>query len=335
MFLAFLPTSGLINEKFVGASGKPVLLVSSLQLIAGLVLLFFGGDALVWGACSLARKIGISALAIGLTVVAFGTSMPELVVSMNAAMAGATDISLGNVVGSNIANIALILGVAACIRPTQCESKIATFDGPIMIGVSLLLIILLLDGEVSRLEGAALFIGLLGFTVFTLWQSHGVAAADSAIEDDAMLPHTSPLKSTVMVVVGLLMLMGGGQLVVTGAITFAENFGLSQAVIGLTIVAIGTSLPELSTSIIAAMRGQGDIAIGNIVGSNIFNILGILGITAAVIPLGMGEISWIDLGLMALLAIALTLLLYFRARLARTEGVVLLLCYGAYTFWLL
>lgn len=310
------------------------MLISSLQLIAGLVLLFLGGDALVRGACSLARKIGISALAIGLTVVAFGTSMPELVVSMNAAMTGASDIALGNVVGSNIANIALILGIAACIRPTQCESKIATFDGPIMIGVSLLMLILLLDGEVSRLEGAVLFLGLLAFTGFTFWQSRRVAA-ESSVEDDPMMPHTPPLKSIAMVLVGLLMLMGGGHLVVTGAVAFAEIFGLSQAVIGLTIVAIGTSLPELSTSIIAALRGQGDIAIGNIVGSNIFNILGILGITAAVIPLGMGNISWIDLGVMALLAIALTLLLYFRACLARTEGVVLLLCYGAYTFWLL
>jgi cation:H+ antiporter len=299
------------------------------------VLLYFGGDALVWGSCSLAKRVGISALAIGLTVVAFGTSMPEMVVSLDAARSGATDISLGNVVGSNIANIALILGLAACFRALRCETKIARQDAPIMIGISLLLLLFLADGLVSGLEGTVLFISLLGFTGFTFWQSRRNLQDEQVFAEESQLPVYSPQRSVALILVGLVMLIGGGHLVVEGAVAIADVLGLSQAVIGLTIVAVGTSLPELSTSVVAAIRNQGDIAIGNIVGSNIFNILGILGFTAALYPLQMGAIAWFDLWLMVIVAVVFAALMFSRNGISRSNGAVLLLFYGLYTVWLL
>ncbi|MFM1895794.1 MAG: hypothetical protein RLZZ385_868 [Pseudomonadota bacterium] len=312
------------------------MLISSLQLLAGLALLYFGGEALVWGAYSLARRIGISPLAIGLTVVAFGTSMPELVVSVDAARAGADDISLGNVVGSNIANIALILGLAAVISPTRAESKIVRLDSPIMIATSVLLILMLANGILSRLEGLLLLAGLVAFTGFTFWQANRQSALQAFAADTAdMLPSANTLKTIGLIIAGLVLLVVGGHLVVEGAVAIATVLGLSQATIGLTIVAVGTSLPELSTSVVAAMRRQGDIAIGNVVGSNIFNILGILGITAAFLPLERGAIDWLDLGLMTALAVLLPALLHYRKALHRREGILLLVSFTAYTTWLL
>lgn len=305
-------------------------------LLLGLALLYVGGESLVWGACAMARRLGVSPLAIGLTVVAFGTSMPELVVSLDAATAGANDISLGNVVGSNIANITLILGLAALIAPTTCESKIVRIDGPVMIAVSLLLLLMMSNGVLSRPEGIALFAGVIGFTVFTFLQNRGdPGAATDAQSIDADLAVNRPLKMGLQIIAGLALLILGGHLVVESAVEIATMLGLSQAFIGLTIVAVGTSLPELSTSVIAALRRQGDIAIGNVVGSNIFNILGILGITAMVTPLQLGGLTWLDLWVMVLVATILVVVLWLRTQLKRTEGTLLLAGFVAYTSWLI
>lgn len=303
-----------------------------LLLSLGLLLLYAGGESLVLGAYGMARRLGISPLAVGLTVVAFGTSTPELVVSLDAALGGSNDIALGNIVGSNIANIALILGVAALITPTVAESKVVRQDCPLMIGVSVLLVVMLMDGVLSRIEGALLIGGLATFTSYTLWQSARSEALQAAVADAAeAMPVARPLKASALVLLGLALLVAGGNFVVDGAVTIAAKLGLSQAVIGLTIVAVGTSLPELSTSVIAAMRRQGDIAIGNVVGSNLFNILGILGITTLVLPVQRGDIRWLDLGLMVALAVLLPVLLHWRGRLQRGTGFALLAIFIGYT----
>jgi cation:H+ antiporter len=311
-------------------------MLTLLLLLLGLALLYAGGEWLVSGAVALASRFGISPLAIGLTVVAFGTSMPELVVSLDAAIAGANDISLGNVVGSNIANITLILGLAALIAPTTCGPRIVRVDGPVMIGVSLVMLAAMANGYLSRLEGALFFVGIIGFTVFTLWQAtRPDTAGTPAAPEDADLAANRPLKMGLQVGAGLGLLILGGHLVVNSAVEIATLLGMSQAFIGLTVVAVGTSLPELSTSVIAALRRQGDIAIGNVVGSNIFNILGILGVTAMVAPLQLGGLTWLDLWLMVLAAVILIGLLWLRHQLSKAEGTLLLTLYIAYTAWLI
>ncbi len=304
--------------------------------LVGLALLYFGGEWLIRGASTLANRLGVSSLAIGLTVVAFGTSAPELVVSVDAALSGANDVAVGNVVGSNIANIALILGVAALLRPLKAEAKILRVDAPIMILVSFALLAVMADGRASRIEGALLLVALLAYLVFTFWD----AGRDSErvreeFASAAPAPQVHASASGLLLVAGLLCLAAGGHLLVTAAVKLATLLGMSQAAIGLTIVAIGTSLPEFATSVMASLRGQGDIAIGNVVGSNIFNVLGILGLTAVIQPLEMGAITWLDLGAMLSLACVLGVLLLKRRQLGRLEGACLLTGFTVYTGWLL
>jgi cation:H+ antiporter len=305
------------------------------QAVAGLAMLTLGGEWLVRGASTLAIRLGVSALAIGLTVVAFGTSAPELVVSLDAALSGATDISVGNVVGSNIANIALILGVGALLRPSVVHAKIVRIDAPIMIAASLALLAAMADGTASRLEGLLLVLGLVAYVGFTAWEA-GRESPPVRDELASAAPHEagSGRRGALLVATGLALLVGGGHLLVTAAVDLASLLGVGQALIGLTIVAIGTSLPEFATSVVAAVRGQGDIAIGNVVGSNIFNILGILGVTAVVHPLALGEITWPDLFTMAGLACVVTALVSARLRVGRIEGGLLLGAYAGYTGWL-
>ena len=303
-------------------------------LMGALALLYVGGEALVRGASTLASRLGVSALAIGLTVVAFGTSAPELAVSVDAALAGANDISVGNVVGSNIANIALILGLSALIRPAVVQAKVVLLDAPLMILASVALVGVLANGEASRVEGVLLVFGLGAYLVFTFWEGR---RESSRIQDEfsAAAPK-SPIggwRSAFLVLVGLGLLVGGGHLLVTVAVSLATSLGIGQAVIGLTIVAVGTSLPELATSVIASTRGHGDIAVGNVVGSNLFNILGILGITAIIHPLSLGSISFLDLGVMVTAACALMILLYARHRLSRVAGTLLVASFIAYVSW--
>lgn len=305
-------------------------------IVGGLAMLYFGGDSLIRGASALASHFGVSSLAIGLTVVAFGTSAPELVVSVDAALSGANDIAVGNVVGSNIANIALILGLAALLRPMAVEAKIVRIDSPIMIVVSIALVVVLVDGTASRLEGLLLLSALAAYTAFTFWQARK-ESEQVRNEFASAAPGTrgSLLMSGLLVIFGLSLLVGGGHLLVNAAVKLATLLGISQAVIGLTIVAVGTSLPEFTTSVIASVRGQGDIAIGNVVGSNIFNVLGILGLTAVIHPLELGAISWVDLAVVVSLACIVTVLLFTRLRLDRIEGALLLAGFVLYTTWLL
>ncbi len=307
------------------------MIVQAVSLLAGLVLLTLGAEGLVRGASSLARRLGLSPLVIGLTVVAFGTSTPELVVSLGAALQGNSGIALGNVIGSNIGNIGLILGGAALITPLQVQAQIIRIDIPIMIGVSVVLGGMLIDGAVGRVEGLILVAGLVAYTTFTLVMARRSAAPAVADSFDAGVPASSGLgRDLLFVAGGLALLMGGAQLLVGAAVAIAERFGVSQAVIGLTIVGVGTSLPELATSFAAALRGASDIAIGNVVGSNIFNVLGILGTTALVQPLAAAELGLLDSGMMVGLALLILPLAWSGFTMTRWEGAVLLLLYAGY-----
>jgi cation:H+ antiporter len=303
-----------------------------LLALLALFLLGFGAELLVRGASALALRLGVSPLAVGLTVVAFGTSAPELVVSLGAALKGASDIAVGNVVGSNICNIALILGVTALVRPAQVHAKIFRLDVPLLIVSSLGLAGLLLTVGIGRPVGALMVAGLAGFTIVTLRQAR--ATAGVPVELPAGGQRRAGL-DVLFIAVGLIGLTQGGRLLVAAAVTLAESMGVSQATIGLTIVAVGTSLPELATSVVATAKGQGDLAVGNIVGSNIFNILGILGVTAVVRPLALGGITGVDLGVMVVLALAVLPIMRSGFVVSRREGAGLLAAYGGYLWWLI
>jgi len=299
--------------------------------VLGLALLFAGGELLVRGAAGLAHRFGISALAVGLTVVGFGTSAPELVVSVDAALSGANDVSLGNVVGSNICNVALILGLAALLRPLRVKAKLVRFDGPLMVLVSLGLLIVLSDGRLGRFDGIVLLAGLAWYVAFTFWQA-GREPDEVKAEITGAVPGgpTAMSVSVASILGGLLLLIGGGHILVRAAVVLAVDLGVKEATIGLTIVAVGTSLPELATSVIASVRGHSDIAAGNIVGSNLFNLLGVLGATALITPLYRGEVGWDDLLVMVGVALVALPLLSTRLRLSRVEGAVLLSIYLVY-----
>jgi cation:H+ antiporter len=307
-----------------------------LYLVGGLIMLFIGAEGLIRGSSNLAIKIGITPLVVGLTVVAFGTSTPELVVSLKAALLGNSSISLGNVVGSNIANIALILGVAALIRPLDVHAKVIMREIPIMIGISLLLLLLLIDGELGFIDGLIFVIGLIVYLVVNVL----IARKEKNPEIDSEFSEGLKSKlgipvSIVLMIAGLGLLILGANLFVQSAVAIAKIFNVSDAIIGLTIVAIGTSLPELITSIVASYKKEADIAIGNVVGSNVFNILGILGITALIIPISSVGISYVDLGVMLFTAITLFPLSRTRFSISRFEGALLLAGYGGYIYYLI
>lgn len=306
-----------------------------LLLAGGLVLLYIGAEGLVRGSAALALRFGLTPLVVGLTVVAFGTSSPEFVVSLEAAFSGNGTIAVGNVIGSNICNIALILGLSALIRPMQVQVQLIRLDVPIVIGCSLLIGALLADGRLGRWEGGLLCLGLLGYVLFSLYQVRKERVHEEEGVNGVVTPSRYPIgRNALFVVVGLGALIGGANLFVNGAVVLAERIGLSEAVVGLTIVALGTSLPELATSVVAAVKREGDIAIGNVVGSNIFNILGILGGAALVKPLSSQGIGFIDFGVMTVVALLLLPLVRSGFRLTRGEGVVLLLVYGGYVTYL-
>lgn len=260
-----------------------------LLFIVGLITLIAGAEILVRGAARLAAIFGVSPLVIGLTIVAFGTSSPELAVSVQSALAGQADISIGNVIGSNVFNIFFILGIAALIRPIKIAEQLIRLDAPIMVGVSIFALLLALDGWLSRLEGIILFALLIIYIVFTLWASK---KENKEVQEEYAEEYSSTetkgwktiSKNLFFVGAGLAMLYFGSNWLVEAAIIIARTFGVSELVIGLTIVAAGTSMPEVATSIVAAMKGEGDISAGNVIGSNIFNILGVLGVAAATTP---------------------------------------------------
>jgi cation:H+ antiporter len=310
-----------------------------LMVAGGLIILLVGGDVLVRGAVALAQRLGVTPLLIGLTVVGFGTSAPELVVSVNAALDGAPEIAIGNVVGSNIANILLVLGLPALIYPIACNAGGLRRDNALMLVVSVGFALLCQRGVIGRFEG----MGMVALLVsFLLWSYHnamrGNGGAEAIANEIADLAGQSRslAMSAVLVLVGFVGLVAGAKLLVDGAVAIARQAGLSEAVIGLTLVAVGTSLPELATSLVAALRRQGDIAIGNVVGSNLFNILGIMGVTAIVRPVPV-PVSFQVFDLWMMLGAALLTLPFIlrRSSIGRVSGVVFLAIYAAYVFALL
>ena len=305
-------------------------------LILGLTTLTFGAEGLVRGSASLAIRLGLTPLIIGLTIVAFGTSIPELVVSLGASLNNQADISIGNVVGSNIFNIGIILGLTALLCPVKVSLQVIKHDCPIMIAVSLLALFLITEGTISRLAGIVLFTSLVAYTGFTIWLAKKEVSAEIERQFQDGIPSQSKSLyiDLLFIVGGLLLLVAGSRLLVVSATDIARLMGISEAVIGLTIIAAGTSMPELATSILAALRRQPDIAVGNVVGSNIFNILGILGVASIAKPLSATGITKLDLWVMVVFSIALLPLLYTDLKLQRWEGGLLLFGYGAY-LWVL
>ncbi|SEF56305.1 calcium/sodium antiporter [Thauera chlorobenzoica] len=311
-----------------------------LMFILGLVVLVAGAELLVRGASRLATSFGVSPLVVGLTVVAFGTSAPEMAVSVGSALAGSPDLAIGNVVGSNIANILLILGISALITPLLVDEQIIRQEIPIMIGVSVLLVVMALDGRLSLLESVILFGLVLAYTLFLVVQSRRASKGvqdefETGIPTSTWDRHWSV--QLALIAIGLAMLVVGADWLVDAAVAFARAFGVSDLVIGLTIVAVGTSMPEIATSIVAAMRGQRDIAVGNVVGSNVFNILAVLG--AAGIASGAGlpvseAARNFDLWVMLAVAFACLPIMITGREIARWEGGVFLGYYAAYTAWL-
>ncbi len=316
------------------------IIVSIVSVIFGLILLTFWGNALVDGSVSIAKKFWISQAIIGLTIVAVGTSMPELIVSVLASISGNTEIAIGNILGSNIANVLLILWVSACIFPIALSRITRFFDLPIVILTSFLLFILVsdsfLDGAlgntIGRIDGMILLSTAIVYILYSL--KHNNFIPDESEEVETII---SPWKATLWIVWGILVLFIGGKILVGGAVDIANVFWLSQAIIGLTVVAVGTSMPELATSIIAARRWNPDIAVWNVVGSNIMNILVILWTSAIITPLPFMGNSYTDL-MVATLAPILLLLLSFiwtRNSIWRREGVLLLLAYFGYVVYLI
>jgi cation:H+ antiporter len=304
-------------------------------LALGLVLLVLGGEALVRGAVALAQRLGVSPLLIGLTLVGFGTSTPELVTSLLAALAGSPDMAVGNVVGSNIANVLLILGVAAALAPFACDPAAFRRDGTMLVLSALVCTGVALSGAIGRLAGALFLALLLAYLVLTYRRERAAPDAAAALHEHeidlaAPLPRSLPL-ALVLAVGGILLTVLGARFLVQGAIGLAAAAGISEAVIGLTVVAVGTSLPELVTAVMASWRRQADIVFGNVVGSNIFNLLGILGTTALVHPLAVpAEILRLDLWVMLAVTALMILFAITGWRLTRGEGLVFLLGYAGY-----
>ena len=309
----------------------------SLQLAVGLVLLVAGGEALVRGAVALAARLGVSPLMIGLTVVGFGTSTPELVTSLQAAFAGSPGIAVGNVVGSNIANILLIGGVAAVLMPFAVSGDAFRRDGTAMVLAALACVAVVLTGALSRPAGLALVVGLVAYLVLAYRAERATATDEPARPSEAntdMAVPSLPI-SVAFALGGIVLTVLGARLLVTSASALASGWGVSDAVIGLTVVAVGTSLPELVTAVMAAVRRRGDIAFGNILGSNIYNVLGILGVTALVHPIPVpASIVAVDIWVMLAATGAMVAVAVSGWRVTRGEGVALLAAYAIYVGWL-
>ncbi len=311
-------------------------------LAIGVVGLYYGADLLVKGSVRVAKRAGVSSLVIGLTLVACGTSMPELVVSVNAAIQNKPDISLGNIVGSNICNVGLILGLSALIAPLAVHRNLLKFDAPVMCLTSLLLAgFYFLSRGVTRWEALVMLILFIAYTVWTIFAAKRAEAASEPEKnrkpDDDEMESKRPLSlgtSLLLAAVGLGLLVFSSSVFVHGATGIAKILRVGEAIIGLTIVAVGTSLPELATSVVAAIKGERDIAIGNVVGSNIFNILGILGIAPLLRPIRDSNLSMIDLGTMVFFSVILLPIMLTGKRINRAEGALLLLFYVAYAAFL-
>lgn len=313
------------------------MLTQLLILAAGIAILSYGADLFVRGASGVAERFGISPFVIGLVIVGFGTSTPELAVNIGAAIGGNTDIAIGNVVGSNIANVGVILGLAAVVAPLAVKLRMVRVELPIVIGISFLLWALASFGEIKRWEGAVMLAAFGAFMWYLLKTSKEEPAEVKQEYADENPPRKEGWKSAGFIVLGLVGLMGGAHLAVEAAVGLARLWGLSELVIGLTIVAIGTSLPELASSVAAARRGHADIAIGNVLGSNIYNILFILGATALITPLPTAAptLMWLDIPVMIGFALVLVPMMMMGLKITRANGVLLLVGYAAYVAYLL
>jgi cation:H+ antiporter len=313
-------------------------MLNILFLLLGIALLTCGGEALIRGSLAAAMRLRVSPLLSGLVIVGFGTSAPELVVSVNAAIDGQPDIAIGNIVGSNIGNFLLILGVCALITPLVVKPLALRRDAVTVVAASVLFLVLVGGDALGRAD-AAIFLAALGaYLVWAYWSERFHAAPSGELHqaeaDELSTIPKSALWTVIAVVCGLLLLIGGSQVLLIGAIGIAEHLGVPEAVIGLTLVAVGTSLPELSISVIAAIRRHADVAVGNILGSNIFNLLGILGVSALLQPLPVhARILQFDQWVMLGTSLLLLLFLYTGRRLSRLEGGVLVVGYGIYV-WL-
>lgn len=311
-----------------------------LQLAIGLALLLASGEFLVRGAVGFARALGLSPLFIGLTLVGFGTSAPELVASLIAAFRGAPGIAIGNVIGSNIANILLILGIAALVAPLPVQRQQFHRDAVALGLATVLAAAVVAAGSVSRLEGGALIALLVGYVGLAYWSERRVYDSEGRRHEEEAELHSPPASAALRpLLIALAALAGvilGARLLVDASIVVAERLGIAESVVGLTVVAVGTSLPELAVSAIAAFRGQGAVAVGNVVGSNIYNALGILGATALAHPLTVPpEIAHFDAWLMLAVAAVLLFFMYYGKTLGRVTGGIFLAAYGGYLLWLL
>ena len=313
-------------------------------LVVGLALLVIGAEMLVRGASRSAAMVGISPLIIGLTVVAYGTSAPELVVGIQSSLAGQADIALGNVIGSNIFNVLLVLGLSALVAPLIVSQQLVRLDVPIMIGLSVLTLVLGLDGTLNTPDGVLLFLGGISYTGFLIYQSRketNVEVQDEYLREYGVRQNSSLqqwLLNFGFIAVGMGLLILGSHWLVEGAIAIAEALSISELVIGLTIVAAGTSLPELATSVVASIRGERDIAVGNAIGSNIFNILIVLGLTSIVAPEGINVSTAalrLDLPVMIAVAIACLPIFFTGNVINRWEGLLFLGYYAVYTAYLI
>jgi cation:H+ antiporter len=308
------------------------MLVSVLLLLAGMGLLFWTGDLLVKGAVGLAENLGIPQLVIGLTVVAFGTSAPELFISVQAALAGQAGIAVGNVVGSNIANVLLVIGLPALLAPVVANQTGLLRNMTAMLVLTVIFMCLLANGVIGRLEGLLLFVGIC---LFIGWQVYEGVMAGRTLDHDfheelGEAPHEN-WRVAAYLAAGLVGLPIAAQMTILGAVDIAEFFDISDAVIGLTVIAVGTSLPELATTLMAAIRSSGGVAIGNIVGSNIFNIAAIMGLTALIVPIGVADrIIAIDMWVMLATTLILAVLAYARISAGKLLGMAMLAGFGAY-----
>jgi cation:H+ antiporter len=314
---------------------------------AGLLMLYYGADRLVKGSSSLARNLGLTPLVIGLTVVAFGTSAPELFISVVSSIKGKSMIAVGNVVGSNICNIALVLGLAALIHPITSNRSVYRRDIPIMLGISIYLLLISFDSKIGRIEGASLFGGIILYTYFNYYiavkesqrelKKESVAFARAVEEIEYV---TSRSRQVVYILVGIMGVVVGAEVLIDSAVVIMRIFNVSEKFIGLTVVALGTSLPELATSLVAAVRKEMDISIGNLVGSNVFNILSVLGAAALIkpIPIPGGFINsglLLDYLVMIFVGALPWLMMRKNYRITRTNGFILMVCYTGYVAYLI
>ncbi len=317
------------------------LLQSFALMGAGIVLLLAGAEALVRGAAALALRLGLTPLVVGLTVVALGTSSPELIVSVQAALEGDGGFAVGNVVGSNIANLALIVGMSAALAPMTIHTKLVRWDLPVMVGAALLIVLFLLDGFLGRVEGAVLTLSIVAYLVASIRMARQEVRAQrelelpEAVEEVLAEPRRGLKRYLLLTAGGLALLVYGADLLLEGAVAAAELLGVSEAVIGLTIVAVGTSLPELATTVVAALRRQGDIALGNAIGSNIFNTFGVLGPAALAAPMDRDGVGVSTLWIMLAVSVFAFGLLWNGLKTRRWEGALLLGVYALYLWWVI